>query len=124
MKKKQMLAMLVMISLLQGSVYAAQDINHNFVVNEDMDFGDMMHEQTGGFGKLLESGDTLTIADRKTLTFNTKTYSSFGIGPFYVVGEDFGNAPKPLLVKGGNLIAIGSKKSYAAYIQDGCGANI
>lgn len=44
MKKKQMLAMLVMISLLQGSVYAAQDINHNFVVNEDMDFGDMMHE--------------------------------------------------------------------------------
>lgn len=27
MKKKQMLAMLVMLSLLQGSVYAAEDVN-------------------------------------------------------------------------------------------------
>lgn len=72
MKKKQMLAMLVMLSLLQGSVYAAQDINYDFVVNEDMDFGDMMLQQTGGLGMMLDSGDTLTIADGKTLTFDTK----------------------------------------------------
>ena len=126
MKKKQMLAMLVMLSLLQGSVYAAQDINYDFVVNEDMDFGDMMLQQTGGLGMMLDSGDTLTIADGKTLKFDTKTYPSGGAGPFYVVVKDFGNAPKPLHVKGGNLIAIsdGSKKDYAAYIQAGSGANI
>lgn len=126
MKKKQMLAMLVMLSLLQGSVYAAQDINYDFVVNEDMDFGEMMRQQTGGLGMMLDSGDTLTIADGKTLTFNTETYPSGGAGPFYVVAKDFGNAPKPLHVKGGNLIAIsdGSRKNYAAYIQAGSGANI
>ncbi len=126
MKKKQMLATLVMLSLLQGSVYAAQDINYDFVVNEDMDFGEMMRQQTGGLGMMLDSGDTLTIADGKTLTFNTETYPSGGAGPFYVVAKDFGNAPKPLHVKGGNLIAIsdGSKKDYAAYIQAGSGANI
>ena len=126
MKKKQMLAMLVMISLLQGSVYAAQDINYDFVVNEDMDFGDMMLQQTGGLGMMLDSGDTLTIAKGKTLKFDTKTYPSGGAGPFYVVVKDFGNAPKPLRVTGGNLIAIsdGSGKNYAAYIQAGSGANI
>ena len=126
MKKKQMLAMLVMISLLQGSVYAAQDKNYDFVANDDIDFGDMIYEQTGGKGMMLESGDTLTIAEGKTVTFNKATYDAGAAGPFYVVVKDFGNVPKPLKITGGNFVAIsdGDKDDYAAYIQKNSGANI
>ena len=129
MRKKEILATLVILSLMQGMSVASADMtdkNYDFVANDDIDFGDMISEQTGGKGMMLESGDTLTIADGKTVTFDKATYSSWGAGPFYVVVEDFGNVPKPLKITGGNFVAIsdGDKDDYAAYIQKNSGANI
>ena len=129
MRKKEIFATLVILSLMQGMSVASADMtdkNYDFVANDDIDFGDMISEQTGGKGMMLESGDTLTIADGKTVTFDKATYSSWGAGPFYVVVEDFGNVPKPLKITGGNFVAIsdGDKDDYAAYIQKNSGANI
>lgn len=130
MRKQEILATLVMLTLMQGISVASADMtdkNYDFVANDDIDFGDMIYEQTGGKGMMLDSGDTLTIAEGKTVTFNKATYDAGGAaGPFYVVVEDFGNVPKPLKITGGNFVAIsdGDKDDYAAYIQKNSGANI
>ena len=129
MRKKEILATLVMLTLMQGISVASADMtdkNYDFVANDDIDFGDMIYEQTGGKGMMLESGDTLTIAEGKTVTFDKATYDAGAAGPFYVVVKDFGNVPKPLKIIGGNFVAIsdGDKDDYAAYIQKNSGANI
>ncbi len=129
MRKQEILATLVMLTLMQGISVASADMtdkNYDFVANDDIDFGDMIYEQTGGKGMMLESGDTLTIAEGKTVTFNKATYDAGAAGPFYVVVKDFGNVPKPLKITGGNFVAIsdGDKDDYAAYIQKNSGANI
>ena len=130
MRKKEILATLVMLTLMQGISVASADMtdkNYDFVANDDIDFGDMIYEQTGGKGMMLDSGDSLTIAEGKTVTFNKATYDAGGAaGPFYVVVKDFGNVPKPLKITGGNFVAIsdGDKDDYAAYIQKNSGANI
>ncbi len=124
MRKKRVLAILVTISLMQGTAIANADINYDFFANDDIDFRDMMMEQTGGYGMLIEAGDTLTIADGKTVTFNSTTYDAGGFGPFCLLKYTFGNAPKPVNVSGGNFIAISDgSDNYGVYIQEESGAN-
>ena len=57
MRKQEILATLVMLTLMQGISVASADMtdkNYDFVANDDIDFGDMIYEQTGGKGMMLE----------------------------------------------------------------------
>ena len=119
MKKKQLLATLVMLSLMQGSAYATNWTNE-YVVDKDMTWGELT-QSTGEGGGLwargLMANEKLTILNEAALTadFNNEHVIA---GECVIYGVDFEQLPPPgefytgeILLEGGTLHAIATKKS-------------
>ena len=119
MKKKQLLATLVMLSLMQGSAYATNWTNE-YVVDKNMTWGELT-QSTGEGGGLwargLMANEKLTILNEATLTadFNNEHVIA---GECVIYGVDFEQLPPPgefytgeILLEGGTLHAIATKKS-------------
>ena len=127
MKKKRMLAMLVTLSLLQGSVYAAEYPSKHFEIHEDVNWGDYALEVDGSRGVIPYGGDTVTIDDGVTLTINfaDKTSTSgYKGGVAFSIDEmkgPYGNEKQDLNVSGGKIVAVGLGKDeggMTAWIDD------
>ncbi len=113
MKKKQMLATMVMLSLLQGSVYAAEYPSKHFEIHENVEWGDYALEVDGSRGVIPYGGDTVTIDDGVTLTMDFASGGSVsGSAGGLALSIDemngpFGDENKDLNMSGGRFIAIG-----------------
>lgn len=96
MKKKQLLATLVMLSLMQGSAYATNWTNE-YVVDKNMTWGELT-QSTGEGGGLwargLMANEKLTILNEATLTadFNNEHVIA---GECVIYGVDFEQLPPP-----------------------------
>ena len=70
MRKKEILATLVMLTLMQGSAYAAEYNSKHFKIHEDVNWGEYALEVDGSVLVIPYGGDTVTIDDGVTLTMN------------------------------------------------------
>lgn len=81
MRKKEILATLVMLTLMQGSVYA-ENWSHEYVADKDTEWGYVLYTgrhpenpKPGGRdgGATLHAGDKLTILNNANLIFDFST---------------------------------------------------
>lgn len=129
MKKKQILATLVMLSLMQGSAYAA----FNYVVTEDTEWPYVLGQAYEGNpqgNRTLHAGDTLTIKNNAKVYLDyEKTTFYYGI-PF-INSYDYdqkvgGYIAGDVAITGGNIEIIGPAKqiNYAIYNNEEYYSNI
>ena len=107
MKKKQILASLVMLSLLQGNAYAAFD----YVVTEDTEWPDVVAQQYGKpqGNSVLNAGNTLTIKNNAIVHLDYQNaIASDGTDCIYDIPFIYGGVGTgDITVTGGNLEIIG-----------------
>ena len=128
-KKKQILASLVMLSLLQGNAYAAL----NYEVTEDTQWSAVLKEYYGnGRGnRTLHANDTLTIKNNATLKFDYPGDEVYYFDIPAINSYDWSQTEGKYIagdvnVTGGNIEVVGPAKqiNYAIYNEETYCANI
>ena len=119
MRKKEILATLVMLTLMQGSAYAAEYNSKHFKIHEDVNWGEYALEVDGSVLVIPYGGDTVTIDDGVTLTMNfadgtsvsgSKGGLALSIDEMNDPDNPFGHEDRDLNMSGGKFIAIGEGK--------------
>ena len=130
MRKKQILAILVMLTLMQGNVYAAEYNSKHFKIHEDVNWGEYALEVDGSVLVIPYGGDTVTIDDGVTLTMNfadgtsvsgSKGGLALSIDEMNDPDNPFGHEDRDLNMSGGKFIAIGEgqdKGGIGGWITD------
>ena len=134
MKKKQLLATLVMLSLMQGSVYA-ENWSHEYVADKDTEWGYVLYTgrhpenpKPGGRdgGATLHAGDKLTILNNANLIFDFSTDHTIAItdGGCIIYGVDFNQLPPPGQFVTAKVLVTGEGTIYGKAEKQGSGFGI
>lgn len=138
MKKKQLLATLVMLSLMQGSVYA-ENWTHEYIATEDIEWPYLLeatwHPEDDpedydpySHGHILSGNEKLTIQNNATVKFDFEKYTGLNIanGGMIIMSIDYdhGYQPGDVIVEGkGTVYGYGGGVAIGNY-QDPLSSNI
>ena len=113
MKKREFLAVCVVVTLTGNLALAAEYPSKLYEVHEDANWDDIAQKFTGGLGVIPYGGDTVKIDDGVTLTMNfadgTSTSGSAGGLALSIdeMGYGFGHEDRDLNMSGGKFVAVG-----------------
>ena len=138
MKKKQMLAMLVMLSILQGNVYA-ENWTHEYIANEDIEWPYLLestwhpeHDPEDydpySQGHILSGNEKLKIQNNATVKFDFNEYPGLNIanGGMIIMSVDYdhGYQSGDVIVEGeGTVYGYGGGVAIGNY-EDPLSSNI
>lgn len=134
MRKKEILATLVMLTLMQGSVYA-ENWSHEYVADKDTEWGYVLYTgrhpenpKPGGRdgGATLHAGDKLTILNNANLIFDFSTDHNIAItdGGCIIYGVDFNQLPPPGQFVTAKVLVTGEGTIYGKAEKQGSGFGI
>lgn len=134
MRKKEILATLVMLTLMQGSVYA-ENWSHEYVADKDTEWGYVLYTgrhpenpKPGGRdgGATLHAGDKLTILNNANLIFDFSTDHTIAItdGGCIIYGVDFNQLPPPGQFVTAKVLVTGEGTIYGKAEKQGSGFGI
>ena len=134
MRKQEILATLVMLTLMQGSVYA-ENWSHEYVADKDTEWGYVLYTgrhpenpKPGGRdgGATLHAGDKLTILNNANLIFDFSTDHTIAItdGGCIIYGVDFNQLPPPGQFVTAKVLVTGEGTIYGKAEKQGSGFGI
>lgn len=132
MRKKEILATLVMLTLMQGSVYA-ENWSHEYIADKDTEWGYVLHaglhpEQPPGKegGRTMHAGDKLTILNNAIVSFDFSTDSTIALSPggCIIYGVDFNQLPPPGQFVTEKVLVTGEGTIYGKASKQGNGYGI
>ena len=134
MRKTEILATLVMLTLMQGSVYA-ENWSHEYVADKDTEWGYVLYTgrhpenpKPGGRdgGATLHAGDKLTILNNANLIFDFSTDHTIAItdGGCIIYGVDFNQLPPPGQFVTAKVLVTGEGTIYGKAEKQGSGFGI
>ncbi len=134
MRKKEILATLVMLTLMQGSVYA-ENWSHEYIADKDTEWGYVLYTgrhpenpKPGGRdgGATLHAGDKLTILNNANLIFDFSTDHNIAItdGGCIIYGVDFNQLPPPGQFVTAKVLVTGEGTIYGKAEKQGSGFGI
>ena len=132
MRKKEILATLVMLTLMQGSVYA-ENWSHEYIADKNTEWGYVLHaglhpeqppEKEGG--RTMHAGDKLTILNNATVSFDFSTDSHIVLtsGGCIIYGVDFNQLPPPGQFVTAKVLVTGEGTIYGKAEKQGSGFGI
>lgn len=132
MRKKEILATLVMLTLMQGSVYA-ENWSHEYIADKNTEWGYVLHaglhpEQPPGRegGRTMHAGDKLTILNNAIVSFDFSTDSHIALtsGGCIIYGVDFNQLPPPGQFETEKVLVTGEGTIYGKASKQGNGYGI